>query len=220
MVIWPWIAGFLLLGYLTMGRSFAYLGIPPIFIGEVVLAAFLLLKPRIALGTWAASLLRPSPLNGLGLTLLAFMAYGLWQVGRGVLGGYPVVHTLKFFTFNYYTLYLFMGLWIGLHTPDFLPKLIRVIAWVNGIYGVIYHRRAEGRGGLHPGNRRAAVLGTGRSGRRDPRLAVLRARSPGGLVRPAAQHRGHAGVAGAGRVGRPGAGHPRLGRSSPVGSAG
>jgi hypothetical protein len=138
MVIWPWIAGFLLLGYLTMGRSFAYLGIPPIFIGEIVLAAFLLLKPRIALGTWAASLLRPSPLNGLGLTLLAFMAYGLWQVGRGVLGGYPVVHTLKFFTFNYYTLYLFMGIWIGLHTPDFLPKLIRVIAWVNGIYGVIY----------------------------------------------------------------------------------
>jgi hypothetical protein len=104
MVIWPWIAGFLLLGYLTMGRSFAYLGIPPIFIGEIVLAAFLLLKPRIALGTWVASLLRPSPLNGLGLTLLAFMAYGLWQVGRGVLGGYPVLHTLKFFTFNYYTL--------------------------------------------------------------------------------------------------------------------
>jgi hypothetical protein len=138
MVIWPWIAGFLLLGYLTMGRSFAYLGIPPIFIGEIVLAAFLLLKPRIALGTWVASLLRPSPLNGLGLTLLAFMAYGLWQVGRGVLGGYPVLHTLKFFTFNYYTLYLFMGIWIGLHSPDFLPKLIRVIAWVNGIYGVIY----------------------------------------------------------------------------------
>ena len=138
MVIWPWIAGFLLLGYLTMGRSFAYLGIPPIFIGEIVLAAFLVLKPRIALGTWAASLLRPSPLNGLGLALLAFMAYGLWQVGRGILGGSPVVHTLKFFTFNYYALYLFMGIWIGLHVPDFLPKLIRIIAWVNGIYGLIY----------------------------------------------------------------------------------
>ena len=138
MVIWPWIAGFLLLGYLTMGRSFAYLGIPPIFIGEIVLAAFLLLKPRVALGTWAASLLRPSPLNGLGLALLAFMAYGLWQVGRGILGGSPVVHTLKFFTFNYYALYLFMGIWIGLHVPDFLPKLIRIIAWVNGIYGLIY----------------------------------------------------------------------------------
>jgi hypothetical protein len=66
------------------------------------------------------------------------MAYGVWQVGRGVLDGSPLVHTLKFFVFNYYTLYLFMGLWIGLHVPDFLPKLIRGLAWVNGIYGLIY----------------------------------------------------------------------------------
>ena len=57
-----------------MKRSFAYLGVPPLFIGEIVLGAFLLLKPRVALGTWAASLLRPSPLNGLGLALLVFVA--------------------------------------------------------------------------------------------------------------------------------------------------
>ena len=68
-----------------------------------MLGAFLLLKPRVALGTWVASLLRPSPLNGLGLALLVFVAYGLWQVGRGVLGGFPLIHTLKYFTFNYYT---------------------------------------------------------------------------------------------------------------------
>ena len=138
MVIWPKVAGFLLTGYLTLARSFAYLGVPPVFIGEIALAAFLLLKPRIALGTWAAALLRPSPLNGLGLALLAFVAYGLWQVGRGVLSGVPVVHTLKFFTFNYYTLYLFMGMWIGLQAPEYMRQLVRAIAWVNGIYGLIF----------------------------------------------------------------------------------
>ncbi len=138
MVIWPQIAGFLLVGYLSLARSFAYLGVPPIFIGEIVLAAFLLLKPRVALGTWASSLFRPSPLNGLGLALLVFMAYGVWQVGRGILSGIPALYTLKFFTFNYYTLYLFMGMWIGLQAPQFLPKLIRTVAWVNGIYGIIY----------------------------------------------------------------------------------
>ena len=93
MVIWPRIAGFLVVGYLCMTRSFAYLGIPPLFIGEIVLAAFLLLKPRVALGTWAASLLRPSPLNALGLALLAFMSYGVWQVGRGVLAGSSILST-------------------------------------------------------------------------------------------------------------------------------
>jgi hypothetical protein len=138
MVIWQRISGLLVVGYLSMSKSFAYLGIPPFFIGEIVLATFVLLKPRVVLGTWAASLLRASPLNALGLALLAFMAYGVWQVGRGALGGSDLIYTLKFFIFNYYTLYLFLGIWIGLQAPECLPKLVRSLAWVNGIYGLLY----------------------------------------------------------------------------------
>lgn len=131
-------AGFLLVGYLCMKRTFAYLGVPPLFVGEIVLGTFLLLKPRVALGTWAASLLRSSPLNALGLALLAFVLYGTWQVGRGVTGGHPVVDTLKYFVFNYYPVYVFLGLWIALHEPDRLRRLVRAIAWCNGIYGLLY----------------------------------------------------------------------------------
>jgi hypothetical protein len=138
MVIWPQIAGFLLVGYLCMSRSFAYLGVAPLYIGELVLGAFLLLKPRVALGTWAASLLRASPLNEFGLALLVFLAYGMWQVGRGIIGGSPIFYTLKFLVFNYYPLYIFLGIWIGLRVPEHLPKMIRAIAWVNGVYGVMY----------------------------------------------------------------------------------
>lgn len=138
MRIWTFLAGFLLIGYLTMGRSFAYLGVSPIFIGEIVLALFVLLKPRVVLGTWTASLFQSSPLNGFGLALLVFMVYGVWQVGRGVLSGIPIVYTLKFFVFNYYVIYLFFGLWIALHDPKLLPKIVRILAWVNGIYGLIY----------------------------------------------------------------------------------
>ena len=138
MVIWPKIAGFLVVGYLCMSRSFAYLGVPPLFIGEIVLAAFLLLKPRVAFGTWVGSLLRPSPLSAFGFVLLIFVAFGVWQVERGVLSGSPLVYTLKFFVFNYYTLYVFMGIWIGLRAPECLPKLIRIIAWVNGVYGLAF----------------------------------------------------------------------------------
>jgi hypothetical protein len=96
MGIWSRVAGFLVVGYLSMARSFAYLGVPPIFIGEVALAAFVLLKPRVALGTWAASLVRATPLSGLGLALLIFMLYGLWQAGRGILEGSSVLYTMKF----------------------------------------------------------------------------------------------------------------------------
>ena len=140
MVIWPRVAGFLLVGYFSMTQSFAYLGIPRLnlFIGEIVLATFLLLKPRVALGTWMGSLLRASPLSALGLALLVFVLYGIWQVGRGVLGGSSIFHTLKFFIFNYYTLYLFLGIWIGIQAPETLPKLVRVIAWVSGVYSLIW----------------------------------------------------------------------------------
>lgn len=138
MVIWPQLAGLLLVGYLSAARSFAYLGVPPIFIGEIVLGAFLLLKPRVAIGTWVTSLLRTSPLNKLSLTLLVFVAYGVWQVGRGVLSGSGVIYTLKFFVFNYYPLFMFLGIWIAFHSPDYMRKLIRVAGWVNGIYGILF----------------------------------------------------------------------------------
>jgi hypothetical protein len=138
MMIWTFVAGFLLVGYLSMGRSFAYLGVAPIFIGEIALAAFVLLKPRVVLGTWAASLPRSSPLNGLGLAFLLFVAYGVWQVARGVLSGIPIVYTLKFFVFNYYVIYMFLGLWVALHDSKLLPKIVRILAWINGIYGLIY----------------------------------------------------------------------------------
>jgi len=138
MVIWPRVVGLLVVGYLCGKRSFAHLGFPPFFVGEIALGAFLLLKPRVVLGTWAASLLRASPLNLLGLTLLVFMVYGVWQIGRGVFNGNAFIYTMKFFVFNYYALYIFLGIWVALHSPNFLPKLVRVIAWVNGIYGLLF----------------------------------------------------------------------------------
>jgi hypothetical protein len=139
-VIWPRLAGFLIVGYLCMTRSFAYLGVPPLqlFIGEIALATFVLLKPRVSIGTWTASVLRPSPLNELGLALLVFVSYGVWQLARGILGGSSIFHTLKYFIFNYYTLYLFLGIWVGMRVPDFLPRLIRTVAWVNGLYGLVW----------------------------------------------------------------------------------
>jgi hypothetical protein len=140
MIIWHKLAAFLVIGYLSMGRSFAYLGIPPlrIFIGEIALAAFLLLKPRIAVGTWTSSLLRLSPFSLLGLSLLAFISYGVWQVARGVLGGSSLFFTLKYFVFNYYPIYLFFGTWVGYQAWVFVPQMMRLLAWVNGVYGLLF----------------------------------------------------------------------------------
>jgi hypothetical protein len=62
------LVGILLIGYMWFGRGFAYVGVPPLYIGELVLGvgilALLLSLPR----------LRLTPLH---LLLLAFMALGL-----------------------------------------------------------------------------------------------------------------------------------------------
>jgi hypothetical protein len=77
-------------------------------------------------------------LNAVGLTLLTFLLYGVWEVGRGVLGGGAIVDTLKYFIFNYYPLFLYLGLWVALQAPDFLPRLMYALAWVHGIYGMLW----------------------------------------------------------------------------------
>jgi hypothetical protein len=138
MLIWSRVVGFLVIGYLCMQKGFAYLGVPPLFIGEIALFAFMFLKPRLALGTWTTSLLRTSPLNALSLAMLVFVLYGAWQLVRGVMGGASILYAMKFFVFNYYPLYLFLGIWVGVQSPYFLPTLARAIAWAHGIYGLVW----------------------------------------------------------------------------------
>ncbi|MBI3610278.1 MAG: O-antigen ligase family protein [Nitrospirae bacterium] len=67
-----------------------------------------------------------------------FFACGVFQVFRGIQEGYPSLTSVRDLAFNYYGLYFFLGLWVGLRSPHFLPKLVRALAWSNGIYGVAY----------------------------------------------------------------------------------
>src|SRR3546814_13632723 len=82
--MWVWLSGFLVIGYLSLTRSFAYLGVPPlkISIGEIALALFIVLRPGVAIGSWASALVRPSPLNRVAIAVFVFLAYGAWEVCR------------------------------------------------------------------------------------------------------------------------------------------
>ena len=135
------VVGFLLLGYLSMSRSFAYLvGVPAlkVFIGEVVLGAFFLLHTRATMGRWVAALAKPTTLSGVAWGLFLFLGYGVFQLLRGICIGYPSFEALQNLAFNYYPLYFFVGLWVGMLQPKFLAAFIRLLAWWNGIYGVAY----------------------------------------------------------------------------------
>jgi hypothetical protein len=130
----------LLLGYLCMGRSFAYWGIPPwhLFIGEVVLALFLLAGPFTSGGRWPWAVWQNPVLGRFGKVLLLFLVCGVFQVIRGIYLGHPLLNTARDLAFNYYPFYFFLGLWVGLQNREFLPKLLRAAGWVNGLYGLLF----------------------------------------------------------------------------------
>ena len=138
--MWPKVAAFLLLGYLAMGREFAYWGVPALqaFVGELVLAAFIVRHPAAVFGRWLGALLRGTVLAEVAWGFYLFLAYGIFEVLRGLRIGYPVLTVLQNFAFNYYPLYLFLGLWVGARDPEFLRRLIRPLAWWNGVYGAAW----------------------------------------------------------------------------------
>lgn len=87
----------LFIGYLALGKGFAYFGVPPVFIGEVSLLALVLaaLRSDIALPSG------PSPLAA--AVLLA--GSGLHVVVDLLFGGADAIETFRGFAFVYYALF-------------------------------------------------------------------------------------------------------------------
>lgn len=131
---------FLMVGLCLTGRSFAYLGIPPakLFIGDLTLAAFILLQPRKLFDTWIGGLTKGGPLGPLAWVLLASVSYGIMEVIRGVLLGFPPLIAIQNLVFNVYPLYLFLGMWLGARRPELLLRFIQVFAVCFCIYAPAY----------------------------------------------------------------------------------
>jgi hypothetical protein len=131
---------FLLVGYSLTGRSFSYLGIPPakLFIGDLTLAAFIFLRPRQIFDPWIKALTKGGPLGPLAWTLLISISYGIFQVIRGVLLGFPPLTAMQNLVFNIYPLYLFLGIWLGKRRPDLLLRFVQVFAVLFCIYSPAY----------------------------------------------------------------------------------
>jgi len=138
--MWEKIISLLVLGYLSMSRSFAYIGIPSlkIFVGEIVLGSFLIAKPQMLVGRLTYLLINRNNLGIYGWIYTIFLSIGIIEVLRGIYFNYNFVTILQNFVFNYYPLYIFVGLAIAIQDYNILPRIIRMLAWFNGIYGLSY----------------------------------------------------------------------------------
>ena len=123
-----------------MTRSFAHLGLAPLhlFVGEVVLGLFLFLRPQESLSRLFDVGRLPDWLQGFSIAYIAAFGYGVFEVGRGILLAHEPLAIVETFAFHIYPLYLFAGLWIGRQDPGLLQRLVRKLAWVNGIYGILF----------------------------------------------------------------------------------
>jgi len=137
---WPNLAGLLVVGYLGMGKPFAYLGLPGIsvYVGEMALAAFLLFGPRTKQGRWLGLVQRVRQLKRFERLLLLLLFYGGFEALRGILRGYPALTAARDTAFNYYPLFLFLGIWVGLCDRDFLRRVVRMLALWAGCFGLAY----------------------------------------------------------------------------------
>ncbi len=130
---------FLLIGS-AFGRTFYYLGVPSakVFIGEVTLALFILLRPKILFRQWFRALTEKSPLSPFAWVLLLSILYGAAEVGLGLFKDYSPLTALQNLVFNLYPVYIFLGLWVGSEHPTMLQKVIRWWACILAVYGPLW----------------------------------------------------------------------------------
>ncbi len=155
-----WTAIGVIVGYLALGRGFAQLGVAGagLFIGELIVVALLVYRPsRRALLEFVGDLLRPGPAHLLAWATLLFVATGAVSVVVGWRAEHPIVEIANTFAYTYYVLFVPIGMWLGRAVPDLLHRLIRVLAWANLVYGLLFVAFLDDRGVFLPAS--SAPLG-------------------------------------------------------------
>lgn len=132
------LVAFLVVGYLTMSRSFAHWGVGPVYIGEIALALILIGRPQSLVGGWLKSIVRPHTFSPLAWCLFISLGYGVVQAARGLLLGHNKLVTLQTVVFHVYPFLFFVGAWVGARRPAALEQTLRGLAWAVGVYGMIY----------------------------------------------------------------------------------
>jgi hypothetical protein len=118
--------------------SSQFLGKASVYCGLAV-GGLLLFSARVLWDRWYLALTRGGdPLNRVAWALLVSLLYGIAEVIRGILLGYPVMTALEILVFNLCPVYLFLGLWVGFRHPGTIRKYIRFVAWLAVIYTPLY----------------------------------------------------------------------------------
>lgn len=138
--MWSFLFKLLVVGYYTFSRAFAYVGIAPwhLFIGEIVLVCFLLAGPVVANKTWLSLIPQLDTFRTLFYLVVVLILLGVAEALMGISRGYPALTCARDMAFDYYSIFIFLGIWYGMRHPNQLARIVRMVAWTNGFYGLFY----------------------------------------------------------------------------------
>lgn len=154
-------------GYLSIGRAFAYIGVPAlgIFLGEVLLVGAFAFRPlRDRVLAVVGQLVDPGPFHILMWAIAIFVGYGLFQVVLGHSQGHPLQDIILNLPFNYYAIFVPVGIAIGTVDRGILRRFVAVLAWTNAIYGAIFLLFLQHLGIVLPWAQGVALSGPAGSG--------------------------------------------------------
>lgn len=153
-------------GYLVLGRTFAYIGVPgiPVFVGELVLVTCLVAAPtRRRFERALRDLSRPGHWHVLSVLLVAVVVVGAVTAVRGIVTGSDVMRALMSLPFNYYPLFLVVGLWWGAVDRQALRRCTLWLARASAVYGTVYVLLLSRVPATFPGQTDVPLFGNGNS---------------------------------------------------------
>jgi hypothetical protein len=149
----PWVEsklfpmwGVLVGGYLAVGRPFAFLGVAPLFIGEIYLMVMVLWNRNNWLGKFINGFFHFELICS---AVFLHLAWGIFEIFRSLYLRHPVIEVFRTAAFNYYPLYCVIGLMIGkeisIQTYYKVWKYIVIVASIHILLDPVF-KLSEGLG--------------------------------------------------------------------------
>jgi len=133
-----WLVMILIMGYMSMSRTFAHFGIRPFYIGETAFLLLVLSHGRAIFAPWFRALVQPKPLSSFSWWLYMSLGFGALESMSGLANGPVLMIRAQNSAFHLYPLFFFIGLWVGGRRPGFLATTVRAAAWWQAFYGMAY----------------------------------------------------------------------------------
>jgi hypothetical protein len=124
-----------IIGYLAFGRAFAHIGVAPAYPAELFLVASMFVGGGAALQLYLREMARGALV---AVMMTAFLAWGLVEVARGIVGQYTFIESMRGLATHYYPLLFFVGWQLASRTdPKWFVAMLKRVSGTVAVSGIL-----------------------------------------------------------------------------------